>query len=375
MSGGVDSSVAAALLLQQGYRVVGATMNLWPRKSVVEADTRHSICCSLESVDDARRVADTLGIPHYVLNFRDIFEREVVRNFASEYARGRTPNPCIRCNRFIKFEALLNKAVSWGAAFVATGHYARIDRAPEGRYRLRRALHGQKDQSYALYSLSQAQLARTLFPLGALRKSETRRLASELGLATSDKPESQDLCFVPDGDNAGFLSTQLAGIARSGPIRDLSGRVVGTHQGVAYYTVGQRKGLGIAAPEPLYVVEILSEENTVVVGGLQDLFSSALLAEDVNWVSTEAPDRPIRVNAKIRYRSTEVPATATHRPDGTLLVEFDQPQRAVSPGQAIVLYDGDDVLGGGTILRSVNRPSDECTSEIARQQVSEIASS
>ena len=357
MSGGVDSSVAAALLVQQGYRVIGATMNLWPRKSMVEADTRHNICCSLESVDDARRVSDRLGIPHYVLNFRDLFERQVVRNFAEEYARGRTPNPCIRCNRYVKFDALLNKALSLGASFVATGHYARISRAEDGRYQLRQALHGGKDQSYALYSLTQEQLAHTIFPLGDLPKSETRRIAADLDLATAEKPESQELCFVPDGDYTGYLSTQLAGVNRSGPIKDLSGRVVGTHQGVAFYTIGQRKGLGIASSKPAYVVEILPEENTVVVGQPEDLLSPGLIADDINWVSVERPAGPIRVNVKIRYRSAEVPATATGHPDGSLLVEFDQPQRAVSPGQAVVLYQGDLVIAGGTIQKSISSPS------------------
>jgi len=354
MSGGVDSSVAAALLVEQGYRVIGVTMNLWPRKSLVTVDTRHSACCSLEAVEDARRVANRLGIPHYALNFRDVFEREVVRNFLAEYSGGRTPNPCIRCNRFVKFEALLDKARSWGAEFLATGHYARVDRTVGGRFVLRKALHTSKDQSYALYSLTQDQLACTLFPLGTLEKRETRRIAAELELVTAEKPDSQELCFVPDDDYAAYLRQELPSAARPGPIRNLEGEVLGTHQGVAFYTVGQRKGLGIAALEPLYVVDILPTENAIVVGGRDQLYSAGLVAEDVNWVSMEVPEEPIRVAAKIRYRAAEVPATARVREDATLEVTFDEPQRAVSPGQAVVLYQGDAVVAGGTIERAIS---------------------
>ena len=354
MSGGVDSSVAAALLLEQGYNVVGVTMNLWPRKSMVEADTRHNICCSLESVNDARRVADRLGIPHYTLNFRDVFDREVVRDFLAEYARGRTPNPCIRCNRFVKFDALLAKALSWGANYIATGHYARVERSPEGRYLLKKALYSAKDQSYALYSLSQQQLAHTLFPLGGLEKSETRRIAADLGLATADKPESQELCFVPDGDYVGYISQRLPSAAMPGPIRNLKGEVLGTHPGIAFFTVGQRKGLGIATGKPLFVVELLPEENTVVVGEREELYSRGLLADDANWIAMVRPVGQIRVSAKIRYRSTDVPALAEMGLDGSVRIEFDEPQRAVSPGQAVVLYDDDTVVGGATIRRAIS---------------------
>jgi tRNA-uridine 2-sulfurtransferase len=353
MSGGVDSSVAAALLLEQGYRVVGVTMDLWPRKSMVEADTRHNVCCSLESVDDARRVADRLGIPHYTLNFRDVFHREVVRNFLEEYARGRTPNPCIRCNRFVKFEALLAKALSLGAGYVATGHYARIARSTDGRYLLKRALHAGKDQSYALFSLTQQQLAHTLFPLGELEKLETRRIAAELGLATAEKPESQELCFVPDGDYLGYISHELPSTAMPGPIRNLRGEVVGTHPGIAFFTVGQRKGLGIAASKPMYVVELVPDQNTVVVGEKEELYSRGLSAVDANWIGVEALAGEMRVTAKIRYRSEDVPATVRVVADGSVRIDFDEPQRAVSPGQAVVLYEGDTVVGGATITGSI----------------------
>ena len=361
MSGGVDSSVAAALLLQQGYRVIGVTMNLWPRKTIVDSDARHTVCCSLESVEDARRVADKLGIPHYTLNFRDVFDREVVDNFLTEYARGRTPNPCIRCNRFVKFDALLTKALGWGASHIATGHYARVVRSPEGRYLLRRASSVAKDQSYALYNLTQWQLAHTIFPLGGIEKPETRRIAKELGLATAERPESQELCFVPDGDYIGYISRQLPSAAMPGPIRNLKGEVLGTHPGVAFFTIGQRKGLGIATGRPLYVVDLLPEENAVVVGEPEELYSRGLLADDVNWIAVERPAGPIRVSAKIRYRSTDAPAVAEINPDGYVRILFDEPQRALSPGQAVVMYDGDTVVGGATIVRALSdqeRPPD-----------------
>lgn len=352
MSGGVDSSVAAALLKEQGHDVIGVTLNVWPEASPAEADARHSACCSLDSVEDARRVADRLGVPHYTLNFRDVFDRTVIQNFVEEYASGRTPNPCVRCNRFVKFEALLAKALSWGADYLATGHYARVGRSADGRYTLRKAVDGSKDQSYALYSLTQEQLAHALFPLGEMEKAETRRLAAELGLVTAEKPESQEICFVSDDDYAAFLRRRLPATACPGPIRNREGAVLGTHPGVAFFTVGQRRGLGVAAGRPLYVVEIVPEENAVVVGELEEVYSHGLVAEDVNWVSIEEPEEAVRVDARIRYRASEVPARARVCADGALVVEFDEPQRAVSPGQAVVLYQGDLVVGGGTIVRS-----------------------
>ncbi len=351
MSGGVDSSVAAALLKQQGYDLIGVTLNVWPEQPLVEADTRRTACCSLDAVDGARRVADLLGFPHYTLNFREIFDRAVIQDFVAEYAAGRTPNPCVRCNRFVKFQALLEKARALGAEYLATGHYARIGRSPDGRFTLSRAADGSKDQSYALYSLTQEQLARTLFPLGGQTKKETRRLAAEMGLATADKPESQEICFVQDNDYAGFLRTREPSVVRPGPIRDRDGRQLGTHSGIAFYTVGQRKGLGIATGKPLYVVDILPEENAVVVGELESGYSGRLIAVDLNWVSTAPTLQPLRVAAKIRYRAPAVPATAHLLEDGRLQVEFDEPQRAITPGQAVVLYNGDDVVVGGTIRR------------------------
>lgn len=354
MSGGVDSSVAAALLKEQGYSVIGVTLNVWPEYAVVEAGSPHRACCSLDSVEDARRVADRLDIPHYTLNFRDIFDQAVIQNFLDEYLRGRTPNPCVRCNRFVKFEALLSRARSWEADYLATGHYARVGRSDDGRSTLRKAVDPSKDQSYALYSLTQQQLARTLFPLGELRKSETRRIAARLGLVTAEKPESQEICFVPDDDYSGFIRRRLPSAARPGPIRNREGELLGSHQGIAFFTVGQRRGLGIASGRPLYVLEILPEENAIVVGPRDELYSPGLLADDLNWVSIDEPGDAIRVAARIRYRAAEIPALARVRRDGKLEVRFDEPQRAVSPGQTVVLYDGDLVVAGGTIVEAVS---------------------
>lgn len=359
MSGGVDSSVAAALLLEQGYNVIGVTLDLSPEDPSAEVESRQSACCSLDSVGDARRVADKLGIPHYTLNFRDLFDRTVVQDFLEEYQSGRTPNPCVRCNRFVKFEALLAKARSWGARYMATGHYARIGRSPEGRFTLRKALDPAKDQSYALCFLTQGQLAHTLFPLGELAKTQTREIAARLGLVTAEKPESQEICFVP-GDYGEYLRQRTPSVVQPGPIKNRKGELLGTHQGIAFYTVGQRKGLGIAAGQPLYVVEIDPRENTVVVGEREEVYSHGLVAEDLNWVSVAESEGPIRVDARIRYRASEVPAVARMQPDGTMLVEFDEPQRAVSPGQAVVLYRGDVVVAGGTIREAIGHQLGGC---------------
>jgi tRNA-uridine 2-sulfurtransferase len=349
MSGGVDSSVAAALLKGRGHEVIGVTLDMWPRLSLVDSAVRQNVCCSLEAVEDARRVADWLGIPHYTLNLRDDFERTVVQNFVREYMRGRTPNPCVRCNRFVKFEALLHKARAWGATHLATGHYARVDRTGGGRCRLRKAVDLSKDQSYALSSLTQEQLAHSMFPLGEMTKAETRRIAADLGLVTAQRPESQELCFVPNDDYASFLRERAPSVAQSGPIRNLRGEVLGTHPGIAFFTVGQRRGLGIPARSPLYVVEIIPEQNTVVVGEREELYSSGLIADDVNWVSIDPPGRDVRASVRMRYHGAEAPAVARQAGDGSLEIDFHEPQRAVSPGQTVVLYDGDTVLAGSVI--------------------------
>lgn len=355
MSGGVDSSVAAAILVEQGYEVIGVTLNLWPRlQSQAERD---DACCSLAAVEDARSVADKLGIPHYTLNFRDVFERTVIQNFVDEYARGRTPNPCLRCNEHVKFDSLLLKALGLGAEFIATGHYARIDRnATGGRYRLRRGLDSDKDQSYALYTLKQDQLSHTLLPLGGLRKAETRRLAAAFDLPVAEKPDSQEICFVPENDYGGFLR-EYAGLRPApGEIVTEDGIVLGRHRGIPYYTVGQRRGLGLAAAQPYYVLALDVQRNRVVVGAERDLYASALVAEEVNLISEPGLDGPRPVTAKVRYRAPEVQATVMPLSDGNIQVTFAKPQRAPAPGQAVVLYQGDDVFGGGTI-RAVERSS------------------
>lgn len=359
--------MAAALLKEQGHNVIGVTLDMWPRQSLVDAGVRQNVCCSLEAVEDARRVADRIGIPHYTLNLRDDFERTVVQDFVREYLRGRTPNPCVRCNRFVKFEALLYKARALGASYLATGHYARVDVSDGGRFALRKAVDHSKDQSYALSSLTQEQLAHSMFPLGHMTKVETRQLASAFGLVTAQRPESQELCFVPDNDYAGFLRDRAPAVAMTGPIRNLRGEVLGTHPGIAFFTVGQRRGLGIAAPSPLYVVEIIPEQNTVVVGVREELFSTGLIAGDINWVSIAPPAGEVRGAARMRYHGAEAAAVARHRGDGTLEIDFDEPQRAVSPGQTVVLYDGDSVMAGAVITSNKRSEVSDQLSAVSSQ--------
>ena len=348
MSGGVDSSVAAAILVQEGYDVIGVTMQIWPATVTEEKFSR--TCCSLSAVEDARRVAARLGIPHYVLNFKDIFEELVIDNFIEEYRRGRTPNPCIRCNRFVKFEALLAKAQALGADYVATGHYSRIvhDEA-RGRWLLKRGVDRSKDQSYALYSMTQYQLAHTLMPLGNMVKDETRRLAAQLGLAVSSKPDSQEICFVEDRNYRAFLEAAAPEVAKPGPILDTAGNVIGEHKGIAFYTVGQRRRLGIAAGEPLYVVRVDPADNAVVVGREADLYAPGLIATDLNYISIEALVEPIAVTAKVRYNMKDSQALLSPWAKEQARLTFEKPQRAIAPGQAVVFYNSEDVGGGGTI--------------------------
>ncbi|MBE3590329.1 MAG: tRNA 2-thiouridine(34) synthase MnmA [Firmicutes bacterium] len=354
MSGGVDSSVAAALLKEQGYEVIGVTMNLWPEDEPGVVQERGG-CCGLGAVFDARAVADRLGIPYYVLNFRDVFEEQVIDRFAADYARGRTPNPCLLCNRYIKFEALLKKARQMGADYVATGHYARVDRDPlTGRYRLRRAVDARKDQSYALYALTQDQLAQTLLPLGAFTKPEVRRMAAERGLFVATKPDSQEICFVASGRYTEVVQARAPEGMRPGPILDLDGREIGRHPGLAAFTVGQRRGLGLQGGRPLYVVALDPERNAVIVGPEEALESEGLLAEDVHWIAGAPPEEPRRVQAKIRYQGRLVPGVVQAEPGGRARLDFDEPARAVTPGQAVVFYDGDEVLGGGTIVSALH---------------------
>jgi tRNA-specific 2-thiouridylase len=346
LSGGVDSAVAAALLKEAGHQVMGLHMQLWPERVKPDPPIR-SACCSQRDAGDARWVCQVLDIPFYVLNLEEQFRRYVIDYFCREYSRGRTPNPCVACNQWIKFDVLLRQALSLGAEYLATGHYARIETSDRGRRLLRGADAG-NDQSYFLYTLDQEGLRQVLFPLGIYGKVEVRRMAAEIGLPVADKPKSQDLCFVPDGRYPRFLDEALSGTP--GDIVDLQGHLLGRHRGIACYTVGQRTGLGVAAGRRLYVVAIDAGRNTVVVGSEDRLYSSRLSAAGVSWVSRR-PEAPTSVQAKVRYRSPAV--SAVLRPDnGGVEVLFDEPQRAVTPGQSVVFYQGCEVIGGGVIEAS-----------------------
>jgi tRNA-specific 2-thiouridylase len=351
MSGGVDSSVAAALLVERGFDVVGVTMRVGPRPGG-DAVQRFGACCGGEAIDDARRVARTLGIPYYVLNLEAEFTRAVIDRFAEAYGRGRTPVPCVACNVDLKFGSLLGRARAWDADAVATGHYARVTRkAVTGRYLLWRGKDLRKDQSDFLWPLTQSQLAAARFPVGDLDKSEVRAHARRLGLVTADKPESQEICFVPDDDYRGFLRRRDPHLFRPGPIVDATGAVLGTHAGVAAYTIGQRKGLGLATATPLYVVDIDADANRVTVGSPAALERDRLVATDVNFIACDPPRDPMRVEARIRHSHRPAAATVQVNSDGTAEVVCDEPQRAITPGQSVVWYRGDLVVGGGVIGR------------------------
>lgn len=353
MSGGVDSSVAAALLRAEGRDVFGVTMELvsLPPRFCLSDELRS--CCGRKAVDDAVAVAAKLGILHCVVDFRIPFEARVVNDFCAEYAAGRTPNPCVRCNQFIKFGLLFERARRLGAEAVATGHYARLDRdAASGRWLLRKGLDPDKDQSYFLHPLSQTDLSRALFPLGGLKKREVRDLALASGLPVANKAESQEICFIPDDDYAGFLRERCPGAFEPGPIVDPSGREIGRHEGVAHFTIGQRKGMGIAAPRPLYVIRVDVERNTIVAGPSEALYGRSLDATGMNWIAIDRLTGPLNVRARIRYKHAEAPARVEPAGPDRVRVEFEKPQRAIAPGQSVVFYDGDIVVGGGTIDRA-----------------------
>ena len=368
MSGGVDSSVAAALLKQQGYDLIGITLQIWPDVSPSETKS-NSGCCSLSAVEDARRVANALDIPHYVLNFQEIFQSKVIDNFVAEYKAVRTPNPCIRCNEHIKFKALLDKADELGAEYLATGHYARVkseilntksetnDKSQNRKYKLLKGKDSSKDQSYVLYMLNQENLPRILFPLGELTKVEVRKMAAELGLKVADKPDSQEICFVPDDKYGEFLAQYVPEGNRRGDIVDDQGRKFGHHKGIIHYTVGQRRGLGIAYKTPLYVIKIDKEKNQVVVGEEDDTYGDELVASGVSYVGGRCTVNGVQdISAKIRYKTPEYKAKIFPLENNQVKVQFEEPVKAITPGQAVVFYlpagrhgDGDEVLGGGTI--------------------------
>jgi len=350
MSGGVDSSVAAFLLKEKGYDVIGVTMQIW-QDEAPEITEENGGCCGLSAVDDARRVAQCLDIPYYVMNFKKEFNDNVIDYFAKEYLCGRTPNPCIACNRYVKWEALLKRSLEIGADYIATGHYARIDKMPNGRYAIRNSVTAAKDQTYALYNLTQFQLEHTMMPVGEYTKDEIRQIAIENHLPVAYKPDSQEICFVPDNDYAGFIERYTGGkVPGCGNFVTKTGEIIGQHKGITHYTVGQRKGLGIAMGYPIFVTEIRPETNEVVIGTNEDVFTDTLVCNKLNFMGMEDLREPREVLAKIRYNHKGTLCVLERVEEDVIRCTFKEPVRAVTPGQAVVFYEGEYVLGGGTIL-------------------------
>jgi tRNA-uridine 2-sulfurtransferase len=342
MSGGIDSSVAAALLKQGGHEVFGVTMRLVDNPK------------SRDAIADARKVADNLRIPHHIVGLQDIFKRVIINDFCREYGLGNTPNPCVLCNRHIKFGILWEKANGLGADFLATGHYARIEKTNHDKYLLKKGKDKRKDQSYFLCRLTQEQLGHSLFPIGELTKDKVRKIAREMGLPAAERNESQEICFVTDDDHAKFLKEHYPGKIETGPILDSHGEKLGEHQGIMFYTVGQRKGLGVTAVEPLYVIAIEPEKNAIVVGTKKETYARDLVADNLNWITGSMPEKPIKVKARVRYRHPEAASIVSGIDENHVRVRFVKPQMAITPGQAVVFYDGDTVVGGGRIIRQGN---------------------
>ena len=348
MSGGVDSSVAAHILQEQGYEVIGVTLSQIPHDDVY--DEAAGGCCSISSVFDARQVAHDLGIPHYVLNFRGIFERKVIDYFVDEYLQGRTPNPCLMCNKYIRFDEFLKKAKGLGADYLATGHYAKVEYDEKtDRYLMKNSKDERKDQTYFLHQMTQEQLSQTIFPLGDYTKDQIRDIAEEMGMVIHNKPDSEEICFIPDDDHGGFIKRRVPDKVVPGNFVDKEGNILGEHKGIVYYTIGQRKGLGVALGRKVFVQEIRPETNEIVLGGNDGLFKEKLIADQLNWISIEKLEEPMDVSVKIRHTMKKSKARISPLENGEVLVEFEEPQRAITKGQAVVLYDEDVVVGGGII--------------------------
>lgn len=349
MSGGVDSSVAAYLLKEAGYDVIGITMQIWQEEEEFVQEENGG-CCGLSAVDDARRVASKLNIPYYVMNFKETFRKNVIEYFISEYSEGRTPNPCIACNRYVKWEALLKRSLDIGADYIATGHYARVVQLENGRFTLKKSATTTKDQTYALYNLTQEQLKHTLMPVGEYTKDQIRKIAEEIDLQIANKPDSQEICFIPDNDYASFIEAETKQAIKPGNFVDLQGNVIGQHKGITYYTIGQRKGLNLSMGKAVFVVEIRPESNEVVIGENSDVMSFVLHANQLNFMAIDSLDEELEVTAKIRYSHAGAKAVIKKIEEDVLECRFEEAQRAITPGQAVVFYDNEYVIGGGTIL-------------------------